>query len=140
MSLYPVMLTIKGSDLQKIFSHCNSVLPDEACGILAGHAGIIEQVYPMSNAEASPSFYRMDPQEQFNVMKKMRRADLDLVGIYHSHTDSRAYPSMTDVSLAYYPEAVYVIVAADDRKSFHARGYAIVDGDVAEVPLNVLEA
>jgi proteasome lid subunit RPN8/RPN11 len=91
----------------------------------------------MTNAEPSPSFYLMDPQEQFRVMKEIRQEGMELVGIYHSHTESRAYPSGTDVGLAYYPEAVYLIVTLMDRKKPAARAFTIVDGTIAEVELNV---
>ncbi len=134
------MLTISSSDVQKIFSHCSTALPNEACGILAGHAGNVERVYCMTNAESSPNFYRMDSAEQFKALREIYRTGLDLIGIYHSHTDSRAYPSPVDIELAYYPEAVYMIIAGDGKNSFLAKGYNIVEGTVTEVPLNILEA
>ncbi len=132
------MLTIKDSDLRRIYEHCDSEYPNEACGILAGHNGTVEKLYSMKNAEASPSFYVMDPQEQFRVMKEMRQAGLHLVGIYHSHTGSQAYPSSTDVSLAYYPEAVYLIVTLLDRNRPVSRGFTIIDGTITEVPVTVV--
>ncbi len=131
------MLTIKKTDLQKIFDHCDREYPSEACGILAGRGGRVEKVYTMTNAEPSPSFYLMDPQEQFRVMKEIRQEGMELVGIYHSHTESQAYPSGTDVGLAYYPEAVYLIVTLMDRKKPAARVFTIVDGTIAEVELIV---
>jgi proteasome lid subunit RPN8/RPN11 len=131
------MLIIKKTDLQKIFDHCDREYPSEACGILAGRNGRVEKVYTMTNAEPSPSFYLMDPQEQFQVMKEIRQEGVDLVGIYHSHTGSPAYPSGTDVGLAYYPEAVYLIVTLLDRKKPTARAFTIVDGIIAEVELIV---
>lgn len=131
------MLTIKKTDLQKIFDHCDREYPSEACGILAGRSGRVEKVYTMTNAEPSPSFYLMDPQEQFRVMKEIRQEGMELAGIYHSHTGSPAYPSGTDVGLAYYPEAVYLIVTLMDRKKPAARAFTIVDGIIAEVELIV---
>ena len=67
------MLIIKKADLQKIFDHCDREYPSEACGILSGRSGRVEKVYTMTNAEPSPSFYLMDPQEQFRVMKEIRQ-------------------------------------------------------------------
>ncbi len=132
------MLVLKNSDLQKIYEHCQDEYPNEACGILAGHQGTVEKIYSMENAEPSPAFYIMEPQEQFRVMKEMRYAGLELVGIYHSHTGSQAYPSATDVSLAYYPEAVYLIVTLLDRKLPLARGFSIVEGKITEVRVEVI--
>jgi proteasome lid subunit RPN8/RPN11 len=132
-----IMLSISKTDLQKIFDHCDREYPSEACGILAGRSGNVDKVYTMTNAEPSPSFYLMDPQEQFRVMKEIRQAGMELIGIYHSHTGSQAYPSGTDVGLAYYPEAVYLIVTLMDRKKPAARAFTIVDGTIAEVELIV---
>ena len=63
-------------------------------------------------------------------------ADLDLGAIYHSHTRTEPYPSQTDINLAFYPDAVYVIVGlAGDRPD--VRGYEIRDGQVQEAALEV---
>ncbi|HAK59272.1 MAG TPA: peptidase [Nitrospiraceae bacterium] len=131
------MLILHKDSLQEIYAHCDGAYPNEACGILAGRDGRVETVYPMTNAEPSPSFYLIDAQEQFRVMKQMRQAGEDLVGIYHSHTGSPAYPSATDVSLAYYPEAHYLIVTLMDRAHPAARAYSIVDGAIAEVEVRI---
>jgi proteasome lid subunit RPN8/RPN11 len=132
------MLVLKNTDLQKIYEHCEREYPNEACGILAGHRGTVKKIYSMSNAEPSPAFYVMEAQEQFQVMKEMRQAGLELVGIYHSHTGSQAYPSATDVSLAYYPEAVYLIVTLLDRKFPASRGFSIIEGKITEVRVEVI--
>jgi len=132
------MLVLKNTDLQKIYEHCEREYPNEACGILAGHQGTVKKIYSMANAEPSPAFYVMEPQQQFRVMKEMRQAGLELVGIYHSHTGSQAHPSATDVSLAYYPEAVYLIVTLLDRKLPASRGYSIVEGKITEVRVEVI--
>ncbi len=132
------MLTLTGTDYDRILRHCQDHYPNEACGILAGHNGTVDKIYPMKNAEASPSFYIMEPREQFRVMKEMRESGLELVGIYHSHTGSQAYPSATDVSLAYYPEAVYLIVTLLDRKKPAARGFTIIESRITEVPVKII--
>jgi [CysO sulfur-carrier protein]-S-L-cysteine hydrolase len=132
------VLTITCSDYEHILQHCQDEYPNEACGILAGHDGTVEKIYSTSNAEPSPSFYFMDPQEQFRVMKEMRQAGLQLVGIYHSHTGSQAYPSSTDVSLAYYPDAVYVIVTLLDKNNPASRGFTIREGKITEVKVVVI--
>jgi proteasome lid subunit RPN8/RPN11 len=132
------VLTITRADYERIVKHCQDEYPNEACGILAGHEGAVEKIYSTTNAEPSPSFYFMEPQEQFRVMKEMRQTGLDLVGIYHSHTGSRAYPSPTDVSLAYYPEAIYLIVTLLDRNNPASRGFSIIEGKITEVKVVVI--
>ncbi|MDX6632193.1 MAG: [CysO sulfur-carrier protein]-S-L-cysteine hydrolase, partial [Solirubrobacterales bacterium] len=55
--------------------------------------------------------------------------------IYHSHTKSAAVPSPTDVNLASYPDAVYLIVSIADAEAPELRGFHIRDGKVDEVAL-----
>jgi proteasome lid subunit RPN8/RPN11 len=115
--------------------------PNEACGLLAGHSrnGTAEatRVFPMTNAERSPVIYRMEPAQQLKVFNEIDREGLELVAIYHSHTRSPAYPSSTDVNLAYYPEAVYLIVSLRDMDAPDLRGFRIADGKVTEVELDL---
>jgi [CysO sulfur-carrier protein]-S-L-cysteine hydrolase len=131
------MFTIQKADVRIIFDHCDREYPNEACGILAGRGTTVEKVYALTSENPSPTFYQIDAQEQFRVLREMREAGRDLVGIYHSHPAGRAYPSSTDVELAFYPEAVYVIVSLIERGDPCMKGYSIVDGNVTEVPLNI---
>jgi [CysO sulfur-carrier protein]-S-L-cysteine hydrolase len=121
----------------KIIAQAKAEHPNEACGLLAGADGGATKLLPMTNAERSPVIYRMEPAEQLKAFNEIDEAGLDLVGIYHSHTRSPAYPSSTDVSLAYYPEAVYVIVSLADMDAPDLRGFRISDGKVTEIELQV---
>jgi [CysO sulfur-carrier protein]-S-L-cysteine hydrolase len=111
--------------------------PNEACGLLAGTNGEATRIFQMSNAERSPVIYRMEPSEQLRVFNEIDKDGLGLVAIYHSHTRSPAYPSSTDVSLAYYPEAVYLIVSLADAERPDLRGFEIKDGKVVEIELEL---
>jgi len=133
------MLTIHKNDLQLLFQHCEREYPNEACGILAGKDRRVEKVYSLTSEVPSPAFYRIDASDHFRVIREMRAAGTDLLGIYHSHTAGPAFPSVTDVELAFYPEAVYVIVSLMDRTHPAAKGYSIVDGNIAEVLLNIVD-
>lgn len=120
-----------------IIEQARSEHPNEACGLLAGGNGEATRLFTMSNAERSPVIYRMEPSEQLRVFNEIDRDGLDLVGIYHSHTRSPAYPSATDVSLAYYPEAVYLIVSLASMDAPDLRGFRITDGKVSELELEL---
>ena len=120
----------------EIIAHCRTQYPKEACGLLAGRGGVVEQVYPMRNVEDSPVGYSMDPQEQLQVERRMRQSGQHLVGIFHSHTASAAYPSSVDVRLAISPDLSYVLVSLKDQahpefKSYRIAGTEIMPEDVA---------
>jgi len=105
------VLRITHEVYDKVLAHCQSAYPKEACGILAGAEGTVRQVYRMTNLDASPISYHMDPKEQLQVMKRLRQAQQDMLAIYHSHTASAAYPSPVDVTLAVYPETASVLIS-----------------------------
>ena len=122
--------------LNKIITHCRSVYPHEACGMLAGKGRIIEKIYEMTNIEHSNVSYLMDPAEQFRVMKEIRREARDMVAIYHSHPHSAAYPSARDVDLAFYPDSVYVIAGILGKERPEIRAFEIIDSEVREVEID----
>ena len=126
------MLKISKALSEEIIAHCQSLYPKEACGMLAGREGRVEQVYSMTNVDLSPISYQMDPKEQLRVMKQMRQAGQQMLAIYHSHTASPAYPSPVDVRLAVYPEVAYILVSLQDRAQPQLRSYRIVDRAIAE--------
>lgn len=104
------MLVIRADLVNAMVAHARRDHPDEACGVLAGPEGSDrpERHIPMTNAERSPTFYRLDSGEQLKVWRAMEDADEVPVVIYHSHTATEAYPSRTDVKLATEPDAHYV--------------------------------
>jgi proteasome lid subunit RPN8/RPN11 len=122
-----------------IVAHARRDHPDEACGVVAGPAGTDNAIrfIPMANAERSPTFYRFDSMEQFQVWKEMDERDEEPVVIYHSHTATEAYPSRTDISLASEPGAHYVLVSTRDADTVEFRSFRIVDGTVTEEDVTV---
>ncbi|GAA2037319.1 M67 family metallopeptidase [Catenulispora yoronensis] len=138
------MLTIPQEIYDAIIAHARADHPDEACGIVAGPEGSDrpERFVPMTNAERSPTFYRLDADEQFKVWKEMDARDEEPVIVYHSHTSTEAYPSRTDVSYASEPNAHYVLVStrdADKLGDFQFRSFRIVDGEITEEPWTIEE-
>ena len=57
--------------------------------------------------------------------------------VYHSHTHTEAYPSNTDVRLAAWPEAYYIIVSLMDKAQPNVQVFRIVDGKISEEELQV---
>jgi proteasome lid subunit RPN8/RPN11 len=118
----------------EIVAHARAGMPNEACGILAGIDGMAERFFPAEPDEPSPYYYRISSEDQIRIMNEIDDAGLDLIGIYHSHVSSPAYPSRTDAEQAFWPDAVYVIVSlADDQAD--VKGYRIVDFAIDEEPL-----
>ena len=133
------MLELQRDLYDAVVAHARRDHPDEACGVIAGPAGSDrpERIVEMTNAERSPTFYRFDSMEQFQVWREMDDRDEEPVVIYHSHTATEAYPSRTDISLASEPAAHYVLVSTRDDEAVEMRSFRIVDGEVTEEELRV---
>ncbi len=134
------MLEIAAAFRDEVVAHCRSRYPKEACGLLAGPsdgAWRVAAVYPMANVEDSPIGYSMDPLEQLHVEKRMRAAGQRLIGIYHSHTASAAYPSPVDVSRAISPDVSYVLVSLTDQANPAFRSYRIDGATITDEPVTV---
>lgn len=132
------MLILKKYLFDQIIRQCQDELPNEACGILAGKDEQVEKVFEMSNAQRSPDFYFMDASEQLKVMKEIRNSGLEIIGIYHSHVKSKAYPSAKDVKLAFYPETSYVILSLKEKNNPQIKAFKIQENSIVEEKLRIL--
>ena len=133
------MLPLSRTIYEMMIAHCRREAPKEACGLLAGAGGAVTKIYPMTNADNSPISYTMDPLEQLRAQKAMRADGVELAAIYHSHTASPAQPSPTDIKLATYPDAFYIVISLAEPMRPVAKAFRIVDGQVTEDDLQVIE-
>ncbi len=129
-------MVIPAAVRDEIVAHARAGLPNEACGILAGIDGRVERFFPAQPDEPSPYYYRIESRDQIRIMNEIDAAGLDLLGIYHSHTSSPAYPSRTDAEQAFWPDAVYVIVSLAGADP-DVRGYKMHDMTVTEEALRI---
>ena len=82
----------------EIIRHARDEAPNECCGVLLGNGDAVSEVRRAHNVKASPVEYELDPKEHVEILRAADDAGLDVVGFYHSHTFSEAYPSVTDIS------------------------------------------
>jgi proteasome lid subunit RPN8/RPN11 len=125
-------LELDASTYDGLIAHAASDIPYEVCGFLAGPDARIARTYRVPNAARSMRHYNMDPEAMLRAMNDMDERDWEIVGIYHSHTHTEAYPSATDVELAAYPDVCYVIVSLQDPEAPVIRAFDIRDGAVTE--------
>lgn len=118
--------------LDEMVAHALEDAPNECCGIIAGANGTPAKLFRAVNAEASPYRYKVDDKDLFRIYRECTDNDWDFIAIYHSHTASDAYPSPTDVRLAFWPEAFYVLVSTKDPAAPVVRAFRILDGKISE--------
>ncbi len=98
----------------------------EICGLIGAKNEIACTCYPIDNSAKTPEtrFY-MDEKQQINAFATMRNKNEELFAIYHSHPKSPATPSTTDIKLATYPDAVYLIISLNTKGVLEIRGFKI---------------
>jgi proteasome lid subunit RPN8/RPN11 len=107
------MITLQRVHLDEIFAHAREATPAECCGLIGGAKdGGASSTYRLRNIAPDPRVsYEAAPEELFAAQRQMRAGGEQLLAIYHSHPRSaEPAPSQTDVRLAYYPSAVYLII------------------------------
>ena len=129
--------------INEMVAHAKEDLPNECCGILAGQDDQVLKLFRMTNVEASPFRFSMDPKEIVQVDTEASDNGWDLLAIYHSHTRSEAYPSDTDVRIAggtseLWPDVRYALVSLMDPKNPQVRLFSIDAGLITEEPLEVI--
>ena len=135
------MLQISKSLHSSMHAHLTRGYPDEACGLLLGTVapgadglprGIVERLECVANVADKPSAfeshtpgslrnrYLISPDDYVRADRAAHAANLDIIGIFHSHPDHPAIPSAEDLrtawhGLSYMIVSVQVGVAVDTR-------------------------
>ena len=126
------VLTLTSDQRDAMVATCIRALPDEGCGLLLGtRDGVVSDVIPSPNIAASAKIYEIDPKV---LLRTFRRADdegLEVLGVFHSHTHSPAYPSPTDIRQAPDPGWHYVLISLATVRA-DVRSYSVVDAQVTE--------
>lgn len=108
-----IRISFSEAQVNDIIAHAREASPQECCGLIGGLIeGKAQTVYRARNVAGDPlTSYEAAPEDLFAAQRAMRETGQQLLAIYHSHPRSAdPQPSATDVRLAYYPSAVYLIV------------------------------
>ncbi|MDP1665854.1 MAG: M67 family metallopeptidase [Methylobacter sp.] len=121
--------------------HLAQISPDlEICGLIGSKNGLPSSCYPIKNtAEQPQQRFQLDPGQQISAMTKMRDLGEELFAIYHSHPTTPATPSVTDLKLASYPEALYLIISLNTKGILEMRGFKIDPKSAQEIALSLSE-
>lgn len=126
------MLTLLRAHRDAIVATCVRALPNEGCGLLIGTVdGTVTDVLASPNVADSAKLYEIDSRVLLRAYRQSDEAGLSVLGVFHSHTHSEAYPSPTDVAQAPDPSWHYVLVSLRDLPTT-IRSFRIVDGQIAE--------
>lgn len=112
--------------------------PRECCGVGIGPVGEVREFHPLENVAAEPiTRYEISAADQLRIHKRAAARDWDVTLVFHTHPATEPVPSVTDRTLAAWPDAVYAILglggADPDLRAWRIRGG--VDGEVTQLPV-----
>ncbi len=126
------------SFLREIVDNARDGKPNEVCGLIASQDGVAVKLFRTTNNDPMPRVrYNVEPRELLEALREIEDRGWKLMAIYHSHPESEAYPSGTDVSLSYYPDAVYFIASLADDQLPVVRAFRIIDRQITELEMAV---
>ena len=135
------MLEISQNFVDAIIAQSRAEYPDECCGVILGPTGSDKaaRLKPMINAAHSPTFYEFDSKDLLALYREIDDNDEEIVVIYHSHTETEARPSRTDIAYASEPLAHYVLVSTREEiaPAIEFRSFRITDGVVTEEEVSI---
>jgi proteasome lid subunit RPN8/RPN11 len=135
----PAAVELSAGMVQAMIDHARAEYPNEMCGVVIGDRPAADggrpiRWEPARNRAASPVRYDIHPDDLYRLTVATDDADEVFWAIVHSHTHSPARPSMTDVGLALYPDALYLVVSLAEAEPALA-AWRIVDGEIHPVEL-----
>ncbi len=136
------MIFMKRQDYLNIIAYANQGLPNEVCGLLGGvidgDRKVIRKIYYLTNADASREHFSMEPKEQLEAIKDMRKHGFQMIGNFHSHPESPSRPSEEDKRLAYDSKIRYLILSLMDSHQPVLRAFAIEGGNVSTEEIQLI--
>ncbi len=128
------MLQLSAEMHEQIEAHGAATYPFEGCGLLLGRSSvdgnIVTAVRPLPNVwpdqEERRSRFRIDPADWRDVELQAMAADLDVVGIFHSHPDHPPVASPRDLAWAAWPGYSYLITHVMGGAAGHSRSWQLL--------------
>ena len=135
-----VAVRLTRAQFEQILAQARAEAPHECCGLLLGRGDAVEEVFAGRNVDETPETrYVMDPLDELRAFRLMDERGWQLVGIYHSHPRTEAYPSETDKSRArddkdrpLFPGTRYVIVSLREPGNPRIRAFRLDGADSAK--------
>lgn len=125
---------------QTLTNHSEKEEPNESCAILFGNKKgeeiTVKELFLTENIEKSPVNFTISAEQRLQADKMERESEMELVGIFHSHPDSHAYPSNTDKKFMELNPEVWVIFSGVS-KDFKAY---VLDSEIKEIPIQIVKS
>lgn len=132
-------MKIKQSIINEMIEWMRENIPLEACGILVGKDGIIDEFIKMENIAKSEKFFEMDPLELMKVFDQVDNLNKEVIGIFHSHPITEPYPSKTDLERNEIIDHLIFVISSLRTGSPEIKAYTIKNKDIREIPIEIIQ-
>ncbi len=124
-------IKLSQSDKKVLSEYSENQKPNESCAILFGKNDQVLDLFLTENIEKSPVNFTISNQQLIEGYRIAEEKKMDVVGIFHSHPDSDAYPSNTDKKFMQSNPVVWIIYSGINK---NFRAY-LLESDIIEIPI-----
>jgi proteasome lid subunit RPN8/RPN11 len=126
-------IILSQSDKKILTEHAENEEPNESCAILFGKDSLVSEVFLTKNIEESPINFTISNEQLIEGYKIAEEKRVEVIGVFHSHPNSDAYPSNTDKKFMQSNPVAWVIYSGIN-KNFKAY---FLESDIIEIPIEI---
>ena len=119
------------SDKKILSEYSENQKPNESCAILFGKDDQVLDLFLTENIEKSPVNFTISNKQLIEAYKIAEEKKMEVVGIFHSHPSSDAYPSDTDKKFMQSNPVAWIIYSGINK---NFRAY-LLESDIVEIPI-----
>ena len=124
-------IILSQSDKKTLSEYSENQKPNESCAILFGKDNQVSDLFLTENIEKSPVNFTISNEQLIQGYKIAEEKKLEVIGIFHSHPNSDAFPSNTDKKFMETNPVVWIIYSGIN-KNFKA---FLLESDIVEIPI-----
>jgi proteasome lid subunit RPN8/RPN11 len=124
-------IILSQTDKKILSEYSENQKPNESCAILFGKNNQVLDLFLTENIEESPANFTISNKQLIEGYKIAEEKKMDVIGIFHSHPNSDAYPSNTDKKFMQSNPVVWIIYSGIN-KNFKAY---LLESDIIEITI-----
>jgi len=124
-------IILSQSDKKTLSEYSENQEPNESCALLFGKDSQVSDLFLTENIEKSPVNFTISNKQLIEGYKIAEEKRVDVIGIFHSHPNSDAFPSDTDKKFMQSNPVVWIIYSGIN-KNFKA---FLLESNIIEIPI-----
>ena len=124
-------IILKQSERKILSQYSENQKPNESCAILFGKNNQVLDIFLAENIDESPINFTISNEQLLEGYRIAEDKKMDVIGIFHSHPNSDAFPSNTDKKFMQSNPVVWIIYSGIN-KNFRA---FTLESDIKEISI-----